>query len=349
LRHVNFQRCQLRQPSKSRKIVDHWIVVVVIFVCDRPPRHPIRSARAQVLVEEDGRSFSLYLADAVRPALAGRRPITQMRQHGGPHLSVIGKHIGLGGLGLGIKHLVQVGELDRPTLDGHHLVARRLAHEASIDFSIWAPNPSCRITIRPNWELEGLRALWKGAIPFGLVNVPIKLYAATEDHAVSLHQVHDADGGRIRYERRCEVCGKVVEYSHIDKAYAEGKTTVVLTEDDLKSLPEERSKEIEVVEFVPSEQIDPIMFDRSYFIEPEKAASKAYTLLRRALEETDRTAIAQFSLRQKTRLAALRSRGKVLMLQSLLWDDEVREADFPSLKEDVRASSQELKMASSLI
>jgi DNA end-binding protein Ku len=194
-----------------------------------------------------------------------------------------------------------------------------------------------------------MRALWKGAITFGLVNVPIKLYAATEDHDVSLHQVHDADGGRIRYQRRCEVCGKVVEYSHIDKAYAEGKTTVVLTEEDLKALPEERSKEIEVVEFVPSEQIDPIMFDRSYFMEPDKAAVKAYTLLRRALEETDRTAIAQFSLRQKTRLAALRSRGKVLMLQSLLWDDEVREADFPSVKEDVRVSSQELKMASSLI
>jgi DNA end-binding protein Ku len=194
-----------------------------------------------------------------------------------------------------------------------------------------------------------MRALWKGAITFGLVNVPIRLYAATEDHDIGLHQVHDADGGRIRYQRRCEVCGKVVEYSHIDKAYAEGKTTVVLTEDDLKSLPEERSKEIEVVEFVPSEQIDPIMFGRSYFLEPDKPALKAYTLLRRALEETDRTAIVQFSLRQKTRLAALRSRGNLLMLQSLLWDDEVREADFTSLKEDVRVSSQELKMASSLV
>jgi DNA end-binding protein Ku len=194
-----------------------------------------------------------------------------------------------------------------------------------------------------------MRAIWKGAITFGLVNVPIKLYAATEDHDIGLHQVHDADGGRIRYQRRCEVCGKVVEYAHIDKAYADGKTTVVLTEDDLKSLPEERSKEIEVVEFVPSEQIDPIMFDRSYFLEPEKPATKAYALLRRALEETDRTAIVQFSLRQKTRLGALRSRGKVLMLQSLLWDDEVREADFPSLKEAVRVSPQEVKMASSLV
>lgn len=194
-----------------------------------------------------------------------------------------------------------------------------------------------------------MRAIWKGAITFGLVNVPIKLYPATEDHDISLHQVHDADGGRIRYERRCEVCGKVVEYAHIDKAYAEGKTTVVLTDEDLKSLPEERSHEIEVVEFVPSDQIDEIMFDRSYFLEPDKGAAKPYALLRRALEETDRTAIAQFSLRQKTRLGALRSRGKVLMLQSLLWDDEVREADFPSLKEDMRVSPQELKMAQSLV
>jgi DNA end-binding protein Ku len=194
-----------------------------------------------------------------------------------------------------------------------------------------------------------MRSIWKGAITFGLVNVPVKLYSATEDHDVGLHQVHDADGGRIRYQRKCEVCNKVVDYEHIDKAYAEGSTTVVLTEDDLKSLPEERSKEIEVVEFVPSEQIDPIMFDRSYFLEPDKVGTKAYALLRRTLEETDRTAIVQFSLRQKTRLGALRARGKVLMLQSLLWDDEVREADFDSLDESPKVSPQELKMSASLV
>ena len=194
-----------------------------------------------------------------------------------------------------------------------------------------------------------MRAIWKGAITFGLVNVPVRLYSATEDHDVELHQVHDKDGGRIRYQRRCEVCGKVVDYEHIDKAFAEGSTTVVLTEEDLKSLPEERSREVEVVEFVPSDQIDPIMFDRSYFLEPERTAAKAYALLRRTLEETDRTAIVQFSLRQKTRLGALRSRGKVLMLQSLLWDDEVREADFDSLDSDVRVSAQELKMSASLV
>src|SRR6478752_1221625 len=193
-----------------------------------------------------------------------------------------------------------------------------------------------------------MRAIWKGAITFGLVNVPVKLYSATEDHDVGLHQVHDADGGRIRYQRRCEVCGKVVEYEHIDKAYAEGQTTVVLTEDDLKSLPEERSREIEVVEFVPSEQIDPIMLDKSYYLEPDSKSPKAYALLRKTLESTDRTAIVHFALRQKTRLGALRVRGDVLVLQTLLWGDEVREAAFPALDETVRISSKELELSASL-
>ncbi|HEU4808212.1 MAG TPA: Ku protein, partial [Homoserinimonas sp.] len=160
---------------------------------------------------------------------------------------------------------------------------------------------------------------------------------------------HDKDGGRIRYQRRCEVCGKIVDYENIDKAYDDGERTVILTDDELKSLPEERSREINVLEFVPTEQIDPIMFNRSYYLEPDSKSSKAYVLLRRTLEETDRTAIVHFALRQKTRLAALRVRGDVLMLQTLLWDDEVREAAFPSLDEKVRIQPQELKMSASLV
>lgn len=194
-----------------------------------------------------------------------------------------------------------------------------------------------------------MRAIWKGAITFGLVNVPVRVYSATEDHDISLHQVHDKDGGRIRYQRRCEVCGKIVDYENIDKAYDDGERTVVLTANDFKSLPEERSREIDVVEFVPTDQLDPIMFDRSYFLEPDSASSKAYVLLRRTLEETDRTAIVHFALRQKTRLGALRVRGDVLMLQSLLWDDEVREASFPSLDEKVRLQPQELDMSAALV
>lgn len=194
-----------------------------------------------------------------------------------------------------------------------------------------------------------VRAIWKGALTFGLVNVPVKVYSATEDHDVSLHQVHNKDGGRIRYQRVCEVDGEVVPYSDIDKAYDDGERTVVLTKDDLGSLPAEKSREIDVVEFVPSEQIDLLTLDRAYYLEPDSASPKAYVLLRKTLEQTDRTAIVRFSLRQKTRLAALRVRGDVLVLQTLLWADEVREAAFPALDESVRISAKELELSASLV
>ncbi len=194
-----------------------------------------------------------------------------------------------------------------------------------------------------------MRAIWKGAVTFGLVNVPVKLYSATEDHDVPLHQVHDKDGGRIRYKRVCELDGEVVPYEHIDRAYDDGEHTVVITKDDLASLPAESNREIEVVEFVPSDQIDPIMYDRTYYLEPDSKSPKAYVLLRRTLEETDRTAVVKFALRQRTRLAALRVRDDVLVLQTLLWADEVREPSFGSLDEDVRISSTELKMSQQLV
>lgn len=196
---------------------------------------------------------------------------------------------------------------------------------------------------------RSMRAIGNRVIAFGLVNVPVKIYSATEDHDIRLHQVHDKDGGRIHYERRCDVCGKVIPFEHIDKAYEGEEKTVILTEDDFKSLPVEHSNEIAVVEFVPSDQVDPIMFDRSYFLQPDKSSAKAYVLLRRTLEETDRTAIVHFDLRQKTRLGALRVHDDVLMLQSLLWDDEVRDADFPELRGDIRVAAQELEMASKLV
>ena len=194
-----------------------------------------------------------------------------------------------------------------------------------------------------------MRAIWKGAVTFGLVNVPVKLYSATEDHDVSLHQVHDADGGRIRYKRVCEIDGEVVPYEHIDRAYDDGERTVVLTKKDLADLPAERDREISVVEFVPSDQIDPIMFDRTYYLEPDSKSTKAYVLLRRTLEETERTAVVKFALRQRTRLAALRVRDEVLVLQTLLWADEVREAAFPSLDEPAKVSDKELTMSAQLV
>ncbi len=194
-----------------------------------------------------------------------------------------------------------------------------------------------------------MRSIWKGAISFGLVNVPVRVYSATQSHDVSLHQVHNTDGGRIRYQRRCEVCGKVVKFEDIDKAYDDGNRTVVLTDEDFASLPAEQSREIDVVEFVPDDQIDPLHFDKAYYLEPDEKALKAYSLLREALEETDRTAIVTFALRQKTRLAALRVRGKVLVLQTLLWQDEVREAEFDVLEGSTRVSQKERDMAAQLV
>lgn len=194
-----------------------------------------------------------------------------------------------------------------------------------------------------------MRSIWKGAISFGLVSVPVKVYSATEDHDLKLHQVHDKDRGRIRYQRRCEICGEVVEYADIAKAYEEGGQTVVLTDEDFDSLPVERSREIEVVEFVPDSQIDPMLFEKSYFLEPEKVGVKPYQLLRQTLEQTELTAVVKFSLRQKQRLGALRVRGNVMVLQAMLWRDEVREAEFPILDEAVKISDKELKMSSSLV
>lgn len=194
-----------------------------------------------------------------------------------------------------------------------------------------------------------MRSIWRGAITFGLVNVPVKLYSATEDHDLPLHQVHNADGGRIRYQRRCEICGRVVEFQDIDKAYDAGDRTVVLTGEDLKALPSERSREIDVVEFVPADQVDAIRLDRSYYLEPDAKSPRSYVLMRKVLEDTERVAIVQFTLRQKTRLGVLRVHGKALLLQSLLWDDEVREADFPSLGADVRIQKREIDMATSLV
>ncbi|MEV7528486.1 Ku protein [Agrococcus sediminis] len=194
-----------------------------------------------------------------------------------------------------------------------------------------------------------MRAIWKGSITFGLVNVPVKLYSATEEHDLQLHQVHDADGGRIRYERKCEVCGKKVAYEHIDKAYDDGEQTVVLTDDDFAALPAERSREIEVLEFVPNEQIDPILLDRSYYLEPDSKSPKAYVLLRQVLEDTERTAIVRMALRQRTRLATMRVRDDVLLVQTMRWADEVRAAEFASLDADVTVGKRELDLAKSIV
>lgn len=195
-----------------------------------------------------------------------------------------------------------------------------------------------------------MRAIWKGAVAFGLVNVPVKVYAATGEHNVTLHQVHREDGGRIRYKKVCSIDGEEVPYDQIAKGYeTDDGRMVVLTDEDLAQLPLATEREIAVEEFVPADQVDPIMLGRTYYLEPEKNAAKPYALLREALQQTDRMAVVKVALRQRETMAVLRVRGKVICLQTLLWPDEIREADFPVLDAEVTVRPQEAKMAASLV
>lgn len=195
-----------------------------------------------------------------------------------------------------------------------------------------------------------MRAMWSGAVSFGLVSVPVKLYTATANHDIRFHQVRASDGARIKYKRVAATDGEEVEYADIVKGYeTEDGELIMLTEEDLDALPVATGHEIDVVEFVPADQIDPLLFDKSYYLEPEPKAAKPYALLREALVQTDRMAVVKVALRQRETMAVLRVRDKVIVLQTMLWPDEVREPDFDILGADVELRPQELKMAASLI
>jgi DNA end-binding protein Ku len=192
--------------------------------------------------------------------------------------------------------------------------------------------------------------MWKGAVSFGLVNVPVKLYAATEDHDISFRQVHREDGGRIHYKRVCSIDGEEVSYDDIAKGYeTEDGEMVVITDDDLKNLPNQSSKEIAVEKFVPADQIDPMLLDRSYYLEPEKGAAKAYALLRDALEASDRMALVAVAIRNRKNMAVLRVRDGIIVLQTMIWADEIRSADFANLGDVGSATERELSMATMLV
>src|SRR5215469_4109544 len=195
-----------------------------------------------------------------------------------------------------------------------------------------------------------MRSMWKGAVSFGLVMIPVKLYTATEQKDIAFRQVHREDGGRIRFRRFCSIDDQEVPYEDIAKGYelADGEM-VVLTEEDMAELPLPTTKNIEVVQFCPADQLDPILFNKSYYLEPEAAGARAYSLLRDALEESGKVAIAQVALRQRESLAILRVREGVLVLETLLWPDEVRTPDFSFLDDDIEVRPQELRMAESLI
>ena len=195
-----------------------------------------------------------------------------------------------------------------------------------------------------------MRSIWAGAISFGLVVIPVKLYTATEQRDVSFRQVHREDGGRIQFRRFCSVDGQEVPYPDVAKGYelATGDV-VVLTDDDLKELPLATAHRIDVLHFSPAGQLDPILASKAYYLEPEPAGVRAYALFRDALDRSGRVAVAKVAIRQREALAALRVRDGVLVLETLLWPDEIRAPDFKFLDEDVDVRPQELKMAASLI
>ena len=195
------------------------------------------------------------------------------------------------------------------------------------------------------------RAIWKGAVSFGLVSVPVKLYAATESHDISFRQVHAKDGGRIKYQRVCSIDGEEVAYADIAKGYeTDDGQMVVLDDDDLAELPASSSREISVEKFVPTEQIEPMWLEKSYYLEPDAAAAKPYALLREALKEADRVAVVTVSLRTRMTTAVLRVRDDVIVMQTMMWPDEIRNPDFAGLDSaDLDVKPQELEMARMLV
>jgi DNA end-binding protein Ku len=195
-----------------------------------------------------------------------------------------------------------------------------------------------------------MRSIWKGAISFGLVTIPVKLYSATEQGDVAFHQVHREDGGRIKFKRVCTKDGEEVPYSDIAKGYElPSGEMVVLTDEDFANLPLSTSRRIDVLLFAPMEQVDPIYFNKTYYLEPEAQGTKPYVLLRDALESSGKVAVVKIALRQRESLATLRVRDGVFVLETMLWPDEIREPEFKFLEEDVDLRPQELQMASSLI
>jgi DNA end-binding protein Ku len=195
-----------------------------------------------------------------------------------------------------------------------------------------------------------VRSIWKGAISFGLVTIPVKLYSATEEKDVSFHQVRRSDGSRIKYKRVAASDGEEVAYGDIAKGFElPSGETVVLTDEDFKDLPLTTSRAIDVLQFVPLEEVDPIYFAKSYYLEPDKTGTKPYVLLRDALEQSDKVAIVKVALRNRESLATLRVRDGVFVLETMLWPDEVRTPSFDFLNEDVEVRPQELAMAGSLI
>lgn len=194
------------------------------------------------------------------------------------------------------------------------------------------------------------RSIWKGAISFGMVSIPIKVYGATEEKDLSFRQVHLADGGRIRHKRVCSECDQEVPYSDIAKGYeaADGRMAI-LEKKDFEDLPLATTKAVDVVQFVDEAEIDPTYFNKTYFLEAETSGAKAYVLLRDALKRTDQAAVVKVALRSRESLALVRVVGDLLLMHTMLWPDELRDGSFAEPPEDITVSDAEVEMAESFI
>jgi DNA end-binding protein Ku len=192
--------------------------------------------------------------------------------------------------------------------------------------------------------------MWKGAISFGLVTIPVSVYPATEEKTLRFNQLHDEDGGRIRMKRTCSVDGEEVGYEHIVKGYEYEKDRyVILTDEDFEAIPVESSRAIDIQQFVDLEEIDPMQYKKSYYLVPEETGAKAYALLREALNRSGKVGVAKVSFRDKEHLAALRFRDDAFVLETMYWPDEIREADFGGVDVSAKIRPNELEMAQTLI
>jgi DNA end-binding protein Ku len=195
-----------------------------------------------------------------------------------------------------------------------------------------------------------MRALWKGAVTFGLVNIPVRLYSAVSEKGLKFHLLHDEDKGRIKYQRTCAKCGKEVGWDDIIKGYEYSKDHyVTFSEDELAAVDVDSIRAIDIVAFVPLEDIDPIYFNKTYYVAPEASGIKAYQLLSEALEAEGKVGVAKVALRDKEHLATVRLKDGMFVLETMHWPDEIRPAEFEELNKKARVSDAEVKMARQLV
>lgn len=195
-----------------------------------------------------------------------------------------------------------------------------------------------------------MKMIWKGAISFGLITIPVRLYPAVKEKTVAFHQLHDWDGGRIFYTRTCSLCGEEVPFDHIVRGYEYEKGRyVALSENDLLAVRARSSRTIDLVQFVDLASVDPIYFQKPYYLEPEEVGLKAYQLLRQAMEAAGKVAVGKLALHAKEHLVSIRSYADKLVLETMNWPDEIRQVDFPILERDPGVRPQELEMARSLV